>query len=84
MAPKTKAKPKSTSQVAAPEFHPEPEAEADPGSSISFEDLFTSLDKHIKASDYKQIIKVADEILCVALAEADALHCKVAALILSD
>ena len=84
MAPKTKAKPKSTSQAAAPEFHLEPEVEADPGSSISFEELFTSLDKYIKASDYKQIIKVADEILCVAPAEADALHCKVATLIQSD
>lgn len=84
MAPKAKAKPKSTSQVAAPDSRPAAEAEADAGTSISFDDLFTSLDKHIKASDYKQIIKVADEILGVAPAEVDALHCKVVALIQSD
>ncbi|KAH9299775.1 hypothetical protein KI387_031457, partial [Taxus chinensis] len=71
MAPKTK--PKSNAQAAAPRQ-----------ASVSIEELFSSLEKAIKGTDYKQIIKVADDILGVAPGDHDALHCKLVALILSD
>lgn len=82
MAPKvapaaSKGKPKSQS----PRHGASPSPSA---SAPSIDDLFLSLDRHIKADDLKQIIKVADQILALAPADADALLCKVVALIQDD
>uniref|UniRef100_A0A0C9QVQ8 Signal recognition particle subunit SRP72 n=1 Tax=Wollemia nobilis TaxID=56998 RepID=A0A0C9QVQ8_9CONI len=85
MAPKAKPKPKTggppASASAAPKQQSKAEAEA---SSVSAEELFSRLDKHIKGSEYKEVIKVADEILGVAPADHDAVLCKLVALIQSD
>ncbi|GLJ44232.1 hypothetical protein SUGI_0923960 [Cryptomeria japonica] len=75
MAPKAKPKPKINAQAAVSQ----PDQP-----TISIEELFTSLEKASKGNDYKQIIKIADEILGAAPADQDALHCKVVALIQSD
>ncbi|CAH9128624.1 unnamed protein product [Cuscuta epithymum] len=49
--------------------------------SASVEDLFTSLNRHIKGSEYRQAVKVADQILVAAPGDEDAVRCKVVALI---
>ena len=67
LAPKVKAKPKSTIRAAAPYSQPVVEAKADARTSIFFDDVFTSLENYIKASDYKHIIKVTDDILGISL-----------------
>lgn len=75
MAPKassTKQKPKSQT--------PPTGAPAKP----AVDDLFLSLDRHIQANNYKQIVKIADQILAEVPGDADALLCKVVALIQDD
>ncbi|VFQ60078.1 unnamed protein product [Cuscuta campestris] len=68
MAPKSKSKPAAAAATPA----------------VSVEDLFTSLDRHIKGSEYRQIVKVADQILAVAPGDEDAVRCKIVALIIDD
>lgn len=70
MAPKPKDKPKSSPSPSQP---PPP-----------IEDLFASLNKHIQRSEYKQAVKVADQVLGVAPGDEDAIRCKVVALIKND
>ncbi|XP_028772228.1 signal recognition particle subunit SRP72-like [Neltuma alba] len=70
MAPKSKDKQKP----ASPASQPLP----------PIEDLFTTLNKQIQSSAYKNAIKVADQILSIAPGDEDALRCKVVALIKSD
>eukprot|EP00250_Pteridium_aquilinum_P018954 c24238_g7_i1 orf=49-2124(-) len=74
MAPKqgatVKQKPKSQAPTSAG-------AEEKP----SAEKLYASLDQYVQSNDYKQIVKISDQILALAPADADALLCKVVALI---
>ncbi|GAB4829315.1 hypothetical protein Ancab_018985 [Ancistrocladus abbreviatus] len=53
-------------------------------SSISIEDLFTSLNGHIKQLEYEKAAKVADQVLSVAPGDEDAIQCKIVALIKAD
>ncbi|GMH02650.1 hypothetical protein Nepgr_004489 [Nepenthes gracilis] len=53
-------------------------------SSTSIEDLFTSLNQRIKSAEYKQAVKVADQILSIAPGDEDAICCKIVALIKND
>ncbi|CAH9050644.1 unnamed protein product [Cuscuta europaea] len=62
----------------APKLKPKPPPSA-PAASV--EDLFTSLNRHIKGSEYRQAVKVADQILVAAPGDEDAVQCKVVALI---
>ncbi|XXG62337.1 hypothetical protein AAC387_Pa05g0712 [Persea americana] len=71
MAPKAKDKPK-----------PSPPVQSQP--SISLEDLFSSLHRHIQNFEYDQAVKVADQVLAIAPGDEDALRCKIVALIKSD
>lgn len=72
MAPKqgapAKQKPKSQAPVEKP----------------SAEDLYDSLDRYIQSNDFKQIVKVSDQILADSPDHTDALLCKVVALIQDD
>ncbi|PKI78348.1 signal recognition particle subunit SRP72 [Punica granatum] len=68
MAPKAKPKPSPS-----PSQPPPP-----------LEDLFTSLSKHIQRSEFKQAVRVADQVLGIAPGDEDAIRCKVVALIKSD
>ncbi|KAI6686657.1 hypothetical protein NL676_032570 [Syzygium grande] len=70
MAPKPKDKPKPSPSPSQP---PPP-----------IEDLFASLSKHIERSEYKQAVKVADQVLGIAPGDEDAIRCKVVALIKGD
>ncbi|WOH05189.1 hypothetical protein DCAR_0624603 [Daucus carota subsp. sativus] len=70
MPPKSKEKPKS--------------AAAAPPPSISIEDLFTSIKRHVDKDEFEQIVKLSDQVLSVAPGDEDALRCKVAALIKCD
>ncbi|XP_010044754.2 signal recognition particle subunit SRP72 [Eucalyptus grandis] len=70
MAPKPKNNPKPSPSPSQP---PPP-----------IEDLFASLNKHIQRSEYKQAVKVADQVLGIAPGDEDAIRCKVVALIKSD
>ncbi|GLT38382.1 hypothetical protein SLA2020_126380 [Shorea laevis] len=72
MAPKPKDKPKSPASPAA----------AAPPPSI--EDLFTSLNRHIERSEFKLVVKVAEQVLSIAPGDEDAIRCKVVALIKGD
>ncbi|KAJ0242907.1 Signal recognition particle subunit SRP72 [Hirschfeldia incana] len=49
--------------------------------SHAIEDLFASLNIHIKRSEYEQAVKVADQVLAIAPADEDAIRCKVVALV---
>ncbi|KAI3787105.1 hypothetical protein L1987_41319 [Smallanthus sonchifolius] len=69
MAPKAKPKPK-----------PKPSAVPD----ISIDDLFTTLDRHIRRSEYEQAGKVADQVLSVDPPDEDAILCKIVSLIKAD
>lgn len=76
-------------RVAVPANKPKPKTHSLSPSQIapqkpSIDDLFLSLDRHVKAADFKQIVKTADQILALAPADADALLCKVVALIQGD
>jgi len=51
---------------------------------VSVEDLFTSLHRHIQASEFKQAAKVADQVLKAAPGDEDAVRCKVVAHIKAD
>ncbi|KAI5057233.1 hypothetical protein GOP47_0027248 [Adiantum capillus-veneris] len=68
------AKPKSKTQA------PTPVAPAKP----SIEDLYSSLDRCVQTNDYRQIVKISDQILADAPEELNALLCKVVALIQDD
>ncbi|KAJ0039074.1 hypothetical protein Pint_23645 [Pistacia integerrima] len=79
MAPKTKEKPKPAPSQPPP----------------AIEDLFTSLNRHIERSKFKQsvkversyleqAVKVADQVLSIAPGDEDAMRCKVVALIRAD
>ncbi|KAK3443283.1 hypothetical protein EUGRSUZ_B03455 [Eucalyptus grandis] len=70
MAPKPKNNPKPSPSPSRP---PPP-----------IEDLFASLNKHIQRSEYKQAVKVANQVLGIAPGDEDAIRCKVVALIKSD
>ncbi|XP_030449426.1 uncharacterized protein LOC115671891 [Syzygium oleosum] len=70
MAPKPKDKPKPSPSPSQP---PPP-----------IEDLFASLSKHIQRSEFKQAVKVADQVLGIAPGDEDAIRCKVVALIKGD
>ncbi|CAM6103196.1 unnamed protein product [Calypogeia fissa] len=50
----------------------------------SIEELFKTLEKHVKAEDFKQIIKVSDQILKLSPGDKDAIECKVVACIELD
>ncbi|OEL36703.1 Signal recognition particle subunit SRP72 [Dichanthelium oligosanthes] len=51
---------------------------------VSVEDLFTSLHRHIQDGEFKQAVKVADQVLKAAPGDEDAVRCKVVAHIKSD
>ncbi|KAK4753615.1 hypothetical protein SAY87_001719 [Trapa incisa] len=68
MAPKPKSKPSQSPSQPPP----------------SLEDLFMSLNKHIQRSEFKQAVKVADQVLGIAPGDEDAIKCKVVALIMND
>ncbi|KAG7589268.1 Tetratricopeptide-like helical domain superfamily [Arabidopsis suecica] len=55
-------------------------------SNPAIEDLFSSLNKHIKGShtqrsEFEQVVKVADQVLSILPSDEDAIRCKVVALI---
>ncbi|KAI3520463.1 hypothetical protein L1887_09899 [Cichorium endivia] len=64
----------------APKAKPKPTA----APAVSIEDLFTTLNRHIQRSDYKQAVKVADQVLSVAPGDEDAIRCKIVSLIKAD
>ncbi|OAE21173.1 hypothetical protein AXG93_4012s1030 [Marchantia polymorpha subsp. ruderalis] len=99
MAPKVKGKPKPSAggggaaAAAAPgkvaaKGGPEKIAGAGPGAGApvgpSLDDLFKSLDRHVKNNDYKQVLKLTDDILKLSQGDKDAVECKVVALIQLD
>ncbi|KAL5552525.1 hypothetical protein UlMin_039926 [Ulmus minor] len=65
MAPKPKEKPKPSPLQPPPPI----------------EDLFSSINKHIQRSEFKQAVKFADQVLSVTPGDEDAIRCKVVALI---
>lgn len=73
MAPKTKEKPK-----------PSPQTPSSAPPNISIEDLFTNLNRHIVAYEYKQAVKFSDQIIAIAPNDEDAWRCKVIGLIKLD
>ncbi|XP_031476692.1 uncharacterized protein LOC116248184 [Nymphaea colorata] len=70
----------------APKAKPKPAATPPPSSAppAALEDLFSTLNRHINNSEFRQAIKVADQILTAAPRDEDALRCKVVALIKLD
>jgi signal recognition particle subunit SRP72 len=56
------------------------EAVAEP-SGPSVDDLFVSLDQHVRAEEFKKVVKVADQILALEPDCVEAKQCKVVALI---
>ncbi|MQL88781.1 hypothetical protein Taro_021348, partial [Colocasia esculenta] len=79
MAPKAKEK---TRQPPAPAVSKA--AAAAPPPAVAVEDLFTTLHRHIQATEYVEAAKVADQVLAAAPGDEDALRCKVVALIKAD
>ncbi|KAL2635678.1 hypothetical protein R1flu_007157 [Riccia fluitans] len=72
MAPKVKGKAKPTGTAAIAAVGP------------SLDDLFSTLDRLVKNKQYKQILKVTDDILKLSQGDKDAVECKVVALIQLD
>ncbi|XP_027919890.1 signal recognition particle subunit SRP72-like isoform X1 [Vigna unguiculata] len=65
----------------APKSKPAPSQPAPPP---PLEDLFTTLNRHIQASAFDNVVKFTDQILAIAPDDEDALRCKVVALIKND
>ncbi|KAG6541191.1 hypothetical protein Mapa_017425 [Marchantia paleacea] len=100
MAPKVKGKPKpggggggaaAAAAAAAPgkvaaKGGAEKIAGAGAGAPVgpSLDDLFKSLDRHVKNNEYKQVLKLTDDILKLSQGDKDAVDCKVVALIQLD
>ncbi|PUZ53587.1 hypothetical protein GQ55_5G063100 [Panicum hallii var. hallii] len=63
---------------------PKSKAAAAAAEPVSVEDLFTSLHRHIQASEFEQAAKVADQVLKAAPGDEDAVRCKVVAHIKAD
>ncbi|BAT74317.1 signal recognition particle subunit SRP72-like [Vigna umbellata] len=59
-------------------------ASSQPAPPPPLEDLFTTLNRHIQASAFDNVVKVTDQILAIAPDDEDALRCKVVALIKND
>lgn len=52
--------------------------------SVSIEDLFTSINRHIEGSQYAQVVKAANQVLSITPGDEDAIRCKIVALIKDD
>ncbi|ESW30720.1 hypothetical protein PHAVU_002G176900 [Phaseolus vulgaris] len=65
----------------APKPKPAP---SQPTPPPALEDLFTTLNRHIQASAFDNVVKLTDQILAIAPDDEDALRCKVVALIKND
>ncbi|KAK7399972.1 hypothetical protein VNO78_11170 [Psophocarpus tetragonolobus] len=59
-------------------------AASQPAPPPPLEDLFTTLNRHIQASSYDNVVKLTDQILAISPDDDDALRCKVVALIKDD
>ncbi|CAN8243814.1 unnamed protein product [Cochlearia groenlandica] len=70
MPPKAKDKPKATTTTQAP--------------PPAIEDLFTSLNRHIKRSEFQQAVTISDQVLSIIPSDKDAILCKVVSLIRDD
>ncbi|KAG6409610.1 hypothetical protein SASPL_127650 [Salvia splendens] len=61
-----------------------PKAAAAASPTVSIEDLFTSLNRHIQRSEFHLAVRVSDQVLSIAPGDEDAIRCKVVALIKND
>ncbi|XP_014506927.1 signal recognition particle subunit SRP72 [Vigna radiata var. radiata] len=59
-------------------------ASSQPAPPPPLEDLFNTLNRHIQASAFDNVVKFTDQILAIAPDDEDALRCKVVALIKND
>ncbi|XP_078440836.1 SRP72 RNA-binding domain-containing protein [Wolffia australiana] len=62
---------------------PLPPAAAAPA-AVPVEELFSTLQRHVKAMEFEKVAKVADQVLAASPGDEDALRCKIVALIKAD